>query len=610
MSEKNSNKTTYLSKVRLTAEQIFDDTKDFLANTYRASGFYFTSASPFSQILKVLANMFELLFFYLEDAIVENNPATANNIETIFGNAQIAGHNPTRAIAATGEIRFKFRAGKESEFNGPYVIINDNTKIKCTNNNLIYTIKLSSDFIKVTKGSVDFVHAVVMQGTFESQKVFGTGLSMQTFNFKTNGEADHNNVKVFVNGKLWKIYESLYDMNGGDIEGVLVRTGISGGIDIIFGNGYFGKAPINGSIIEIQYLINAGSLGTVGGNSGGIVYQFIDNGITVTGDDIDLNEFLIIDTVIPPRLGTDAEDTNFTKILAPMASKSFVLAGPENYEYFLSRYNTFSYIDAFNTVDDNYIDDDNITYLYILPDIERKLTSDIDYFTLPLEEFTLDEFEKNGIRSAIRESGQQATGSEIQFVDVKIKKYAVQIILRYFNNYDTDTLSDTIRTKLGEYFLTVKRRDRVPKSDLIAIIEAIEGIDSVNIYFISEENETAIKNGYYFSETFKVQPTTPFLQEGEGTKKRFVFFNKQLIKTKHVIDSTKDPLLGLDEFGDIVISSDTLSIIRGGWYDRTGTYVEEYPTKNKVSGLSIFFKEGIDNTLNSRVQSANKKKLK
>jgi hypothetical protein len=600
---------SFLSKIAITSDQIFVETKTYLQRVYNKANSQFSSSSPFGQLVKVLSNYYEHLFFYLEDAQAENHPYTATSIEAIYGNAQLAGHNPTRSMAATGEIRFKFKPGKESSFPGPYIILNDGIKLKCNNNNLIYTLKFNSDQVRISKNNTEFTYAMIYQGIFETQKLVGTGKLMQTFNLNINGTSDHVNVKVFVNGKLWKQYESLYDMAGNETEGVMVRTGLAGGIDIIFGNTYFGKVPANGSIIEVQYLVNAGSLGTINSNSGDITFEFMDTGLSVTGEEIDLNEYMLLDTVTPPRLGADREDYNFTKFIAPLASKSFVLAGPVNYEYFLSRYNSFSYIDAFNTVDDDYLDDDNVTYLFILPDVSQKLTSDIDYFTLDINEFTLDEIEKTAIKRAIRESGQQATTSEIQFVEPEIKKYALNIVLRYFEGFDKDAINIEIRSKLNDYFLSVKRRDRIPKSDIIALIENVEGIDSVNVYFVSEENETAIKNGYYIKRTYKIQPTTPFLQEGEGTKKRFVFFNKELIETKINLAENEDPMLGLDEFGDIVIGSNQLPIIRGGWYDRYNTYYQEYPTKGQPSSLSVYFKEKIEKTLNTQVQTANRKKL-
>ena len=48
-----------------------------------------------------------------------------------------------------------------------------------------------------------------------------------------------------------------------------------------------------------------------------------------------------------------------------MQSNSFVLANPNNYIYYLSKYDFWSFIDAYNTKNDEYLDDDNIIYLFL-----------------------------------------------------------------------------------------------------------------------------------------------------------------------------------------------------------------------------------------------------
>jgi hypothetical protein len=602
-------KTTFLSRVRIQGDEIFADSREYLNRLYGNVGSVFTPASPYGQILKVVSNIGMLILLYLEDVAVSNNFITATNIEDIYGIAQLAGHDPYRGVAAKGEVKFKFKPGKESSFEGPHVTVNDGTLLRCLNNNLPYTMKFSTGEVRVKKGEVDFTNATIIQGEYKSQKLQGAGTSMQTFNVNIPSIIDHDDIKVFVNGKLWKKYNSIYDMAGRGTEGVLIRTGLSGGIDLIFGNGYFGRAPEFGAIIEVQYLENAGSGGIIDTGSSSVTFRFESPGFDFRGNEVDLNEAFIIQCNTPPRLGADPENTDFTKYIAPLASKSFVLISPENYEYFLSRYNTFSYIDAYNTEDDEYLDDDNVTYLFILPDVNRKITSDLDYFTLPENEFTLDSIEKKAIKQAINESGQQGTTSEVTIIDPAIKRYALNIVLRYFDGYDIDVLRNNIRTKLSEYFLSVKRRDKIPKSDIVALIEAIDGIDSVNVFFVSEQNEAAIRNGYYIKSTTKVSPTTPFLQEGEGGKKRYVFFNKEVIETKIMLQPGEDPRIGLDEFGDIHIADKELPIIRGGWSDRNDTYYNEFPVNGQPSSLSIYFKEKIRSTLNTRIQSENKKKL-
>jgi hypothetical protein len=588
---------------------MYEDALVFLSNAYQSSSKIFTNASPFGQLLRVMTNIGELIMYYITDSTTENNIITANNLESIYGLAALTGHNPTRPISAMGEVRMKFKPGKQAAFPGPYILVPNNSVLRCQGNGIKYTMKFTGDYIRVEKDNVDFTYAEIVQGIFESQRVIGTGNSMQSFNINTPGLTDNNNVKVYVNSELWQVYDSLYDMAVGT-KGVIVRTGLAGGIDIFFGNGFFGQAPTLGSFIDVQYLVTAGSGGNISSSSEPVTFKFEDVGRDVNGEEVDLNDFLLIETSKNPTLGSDEESPDFTKLIAPLASKSFVLANPENYEYYLSRFNYFSYIDAFNETGDDYLDDDNIIYLYLIPDIQRKITTDSDYFTVDLNEFTLTVDEKKMLVASINESGRQMTSTELQFVDPEIKRYAVNIVLRTVEGYDLGVIRNEIRTKLNEYFLNVKRRDKIPKSDLIAIVEAIKGVDSVSIFFVSEENETAIRNGYYIKRTYKVSPTTPFLQEGEGNKKRYVFFNKELIETKIPISTGEDPNLGLDEFGDINIGLRDLAVIRGGWKDRDGIYYEPTPVEGTASSLSIYFNGTIPDSINIGKLEAAKKDIK
>ena len=603
------NNFKFLNKARVLGEQIYEDALVFLSNAYQSSSKIFTNASPFGQLLRVMTNIGELIMYYITDATTENNIITANNLESIYGLAALTGHNPTRPISAMGEVRMKFKPGKQAAFPGPYILVPNNSVLRCQGNGIKYTMKFTGDYIRVEKDNVDFTYAEIVQGVFESQRVIGTGNSMQSFNINTPGLTDNNNVKVYVNSELWQVYDSLYDM-AVTTKGVIVRTGLAGGIDIFFGNGFFGQAPMLGSFIDVQYLVTAGSGGNISSSSEPVTFKFEDVGRDVNGEEVDLNDFLLIETSKNPTLGSDEESPDFTKLIAPLASKSFVLANPENYEYYLSRFNYFSYIDAFNETGDDYLDDDNIIYLYLIPDIQRKITTDSDYFTVDLNEFTLTVDEKKMLVASINESGRQMTSTELQFVDPEIKKYAVNIVLRTIEGYDLGVIRNEIRTKLNEYFLNVKRRDKIPKSDLIAIVEAIKGVDSVSIFFVSEENETAIRNGYYIKRTYKVSPTTPFLQEGEGNKKRYVFFNKELIETKIPISTGEDPNLGLDEFGDITIGLRDLAVIRGGWKDRDGIYYEPTPVEGTASSLSIYFNGTIPDSINIGKLEAAKKDIK
>lgn len=584
----------FLSKNAITALRIYTQAYNYMSKVYGQTRNVFTPASPYGQLLTVLSNIGELIFYYIESSISELNFATAKNVSSIYGLSRLTGHNPTRAISAIGKIALIPKTDAAQAVQGNYIMIKDKSEIQCVNNGLNYLIFLDSSDTKIDKTSQETFYFTIKEGTIETQTFTGLGTSMQSFSVITNNPTDHFYTRVRVNGKEYSIYDSLYDI-APEERGCLVKTGISGGLDIYFGNGNFGRKPPIGSLIEIEYLISRGPIGNLQGNKN-ITFDFITEASDEFGNPINLNDIFQVFVNLTPDFGSAPENPDFTKVIAPHASKSFVLANPDSYIYFLKKYGFFSFVNAYNTKNDQYIDDDNIIYLFLVPDIKYKLTTDIDYFTLPTDEFTLNDIEKNRVYELLDNSGQMLITAENRIIDIQIQKYAINIVLRYFDNADKSQIRSIIRARLNEYFLNVKRRDRVPRSDLVSLVEQIAGVDSVNIFFVSEQNETAIRNGYYEIDVMGYDP---------------VIKQQTLLSTKRInLEPGEDPGLGLDDFGDIKIEDNKIVIIRGDWYDRNNNYYETYPNDNKMSSLNIFFKEEIKADLYNQIQNQNFERLR
>ena len=188
-----------------------------------------------------------------------------------------------------------------------------------------------------------------------------------------------------------------------------------------------------------------------------------------------------------------------------------------------------------------------------------------------------------------------------------------QFLNRYFENYSKADLFNLIRSKISEYLMNITRRDRLPKSDLIAVLEAIEGIDSVNIRFVSQKEEEARANGYYTVETITVTPSTPTLETIGNGQQKYVFF-KRTVNTNTVNIAPNDPLpesvIGLDSFGDIILSKNEVALFRGGWNDRDGSVVADGAKAGEQAALSVYFDEpGVPNTIYSRIQTQNRKNI-
>jgi hypothetical protein len=601
----------YLQKSRIKTTEMIKDTQTFISRVYNRAGTLFTSASPFAQILNVLQELSSFVFTYIEDALMEQNILTAQHKESIYGLSRLAGHDPFRGSSAQGEIRIRLNPSAASDVAGEAINILPDSLIKMEANGLKYTMLTNSDKFRVAKTSTAFIRIPIIQGVVEKQTVTGTGEKFQSFNIITKGNTDHGQVRVSVNSIAWQKYDSIYDMKVGT-SGFVVKTGISGGLDIYFGNGSFGALPVLGSSIEVSYIKNQGDNGNlIGGKN--LRFKFDADGFDSIGNSYDLNELLETEVTVTPRMGSNPESVELTKLIAPMQSHSFVLATPDNYEAFLSRYGMFSYLDAYSTTDDGYLDDDNVIYLFMLPDVKRKLIKSKDYFSLEIDEFFFSEDENNAILNTIEKSGRQMLTSEVKIAPPSPQYFRMDIKIRYFEGFDKHSIFNNIRASISEYLMNITRRDRLPKSDIIAILEGVAGIDSVNVRFVSKAEEDARRKGYFISETVVVTPSTPILEDIGNGQQKMVFF-KRTIKTRKVKfepnAALPENLINLDSFGDILLEKDEVALFRGGWKDRDGIMVEDDALIGEMGALSVYFDEpAVPQTLFTRVQAKNRKNL-
>ena len=561
----------FFKNSRLKSSDLVQQAVEYLVVKYEQAANVFTPASPFGQLLSVISNIAELIFTYISHTAEELNIRTAQNIESIQGLAQLAGHDAYRGGAAYGVMGVKLNT--TNDFEGNHLTIKNFSKFTINETGCIYFMNLPTDSIKLSVGGSSFISVPFMQGEIESQTFTSNGTPLQSFNPVIKGMTDHDNIAVRVNGKEWRKVDSLYDMPAYDgdtpeaSECFIVKTSPTIGISVFFGNDNFGQIPPAGALIEIVYIKTVGMAGN--SNSRGLSYSFVDMGIDEYGNEVDLNEVLIVETIAPPMLGTNYEDPEFTKAIAPKASKSFVLATPENYVSYLSKYNQYSFIYAYHTKDDDDITDDNVIYLKIIPNIKKKLSSSEDYFEVPVSEFVLDKYEKESLIAAIENSGRMLIGSEVEIVDPEVKYFTINVILRYFSNVDKSSITSNIRSVLNKYFLSINRSDIIPKSDLISIIEVIEGVDTCDVFFMTKENEMAKKKGYYYD------------KYGD---------------TIHV-GKNEDPQVGFDSYGNLIMDKGCVYVPRGGWKDANDNYYTLTPEEGKLGPLNIFFESSVDNSV-------------
>jgi hypothetical protein len=554
---------------RIRFEQLYSDAKNYLTSKFLQVGDVFSPASAYGQLLGVIIDLGKLIFYYVEDSITELNIYTATRDVSIKSLARLAGHNPTRAIAATGTIQLSYN-GNQINMYGNTVIIPNFTQLVDNGSGLTYTITSDIEEIRMNLTGKNVVEVKVTQGTIESQSVTGTGLDLQSYpiNPKKGSQIDNFWVKVYVNSEEWKIYDSVYDMPY-KTKGVVLKTGISDGIDLYFGNGFFGLQPVLGASIRVEYLTTSGNAGNI---LEGVLPQFriTQDCYDTAGNVIAINDAVSISIAKPIIFGSDSEPLYLTRVLAPKTSRAYVLANANSYTYFLEKFNIFSVIDAFSTLDDNDVSDDNVVYLFLIPDVNKRKASNADYFTVPLNLFFLSAAEKDKIYDLIELSGQKILSTIIKILDPIVKKYVLNVNVTAFEGYSKDSIRQEIISKCSDYFLKNRRRDRIPKSDLIGIIEGVSGVDSVNLWFVSEENE------YY-----KANPA-----------------------------NVNEPDKGIDAFGDIIISKGEYALVRGGWKNRNDVLYYDTTDQSKPGSINIAFGKDTSKSLNMDIHRINVDNIK
>ena len=601
---------------RIRLSELYQDSINYISQSYGNVGQYFSMASPMGQLLQIMLNYGRMILFYNEDSITELNMETASRPNSVKGLASLTGHNPSRSMAARGTLHLEYN-GEPIEAYASVVTIPNNTELTNASNGLTYTIILPGEEARINLAGTNFIDVNVVQGSLEYQQVTGTGDPLQSFNFATNKGASIDNyfVNVYVNGKQWKSENSILDM-GFNEEACMVKTGQSGGLDVFFGNGYNGQVPILGATILIEYLITDGDAGNIDQMETNLPdqWKFVTPGYTLNGEETDLNKVIATSIKNTILFGTLEEPLYLTRLLAPHMSRSFVLANVDNYIYFLRKLNIFTIIDAipgFATFEDQYalakynqanteyekwnkeylaesadsgtdstkslqlktyVDranellfiaagileeqkkDDNTVYLFLIPDINKRITPGTNYFDAPIQAFSLSDSEKTALLDLIEESGQRVITVDNAILEIQYPKFVINMSLILWEGAEYDTVRETIISSCSTYFLKNTRRDRIPVSDLIKVVEDVDGVDSVNLWFDADKNNYDIYRTFY----------------------------------------------GIDDYGDIILErkvkdawnndvpvKDIYALFRGNFESFNGVFYEDGTAKSELSTVNI-----------------------
>ena len=518
---------------------------NYISKTLSKDNISFGSNSIFGQIISVVGNAMQNIMLYIEDALVEQNKYTAQRKKSIYGLASLTGYNPSLGKAAVANIKLDFLPNNEGAYN---IILNNKTALTCTQNGLKYNIILPQECIMLNinnDNSTKYLTAV--QGIFNSQRFVSTGGQYYTINFKFIGNIDTDYITVKVNNEVWEPAASLYDMHPLGKQYV-IRSAFNGGIDLIFGNESHGKALLANDVIDVTYLIHDGEAGNL--NPDLETYFVFDNTLFGTnGDSYDGNTLFNITFAEsdPITSGSNSETIEHVSHMIGLNSRSLVLASPDNYKVLINRFGFCGY-------NKTWPDPNSMTVnSMIIKNFKNNVVTGDDYFKLNENDFILSATQKASIQNYIRNNGGQLAATKYNIVDPDICKYAMFVyVTTKSKKYNRDILSKNIRHYVGEFFANIQSDWFIPKSDIIHTIKTnVEGVDSVDVYILSQKNEEAIYRGEYTNDIYILNNTTGnYIKKTEKVK----------------VNPGENPNLGLDAHGNILLESELqFPVLMGGW---------------------------------------------
>jgi len=641
--------------IELKFDSLVNQTNTWLRNQYQKSDLLFNSSSPYGQMLIFIEEVFRHTMIYQKRSVEQINIEQTIDPKVIWNISRIAGHSPTRPISATGTLMFKLKPGINinEEISSGTFTINNYTVVKNKTNNLKYSIVLGTDSNIYNMNTSTQFFANIIQGQFETQTFTGAAEPDQSISVNISSESliENFNVLVYVNGYPLTIKEHKYSMTSGELSCV-VKTGFNGGVDVEFGTDDFGFIPALGSIIEVKYLLTEGQRGDIL-NPINNDWTFIDMINDSDGNSLEMEDLFNIEVDVNIGLSSNGESPKFTKSLIPYVSRNFILSTPPQFIFHLKRLNMFSKINAFNKSDDNnfgsnitstvintkmqelkksisngkssaYIQNkminfenayyeyfsntnDNQIYLYLIPKISNYFTDSVNYFNVPVDVFYLDDVEQQKIVNYIKKMGILSMTSELVIIQPKITKYVSYVYVRRYDDVIETNIKQDIISKMSDYLLNNERFDRIVKSDLIKILKGVDGVDSIDIHFVSQNNEDYhARNSNLIQKGLKQKN----LKFSKLSKKSIVSINtKSITPISELVINDKDKvnsydnnaIIGLDPVhGDIIISKDEYAIIRGGWKDRDNLYYNENPDSDGLTSINIIF-DGVTKKENKTV---------
>ena len=509
----------------------FDATiNSYLSKSLNKMGISYTDNQLFKIIFNALKGIVQNIMIYIEDAFTEQNVETAIRKKSVYSLAKISGYEPFYGSAATGTIIGTLVSNTNMSREIRKIYVDNYSNIVNESTGMNYVIYLNADkfVFDVSKPLFNYDFKVV-QGYLFTSNYTAKGTALESIHVLINGMFDKNYIKVYVNGELWTPVLNLYDMTENGKE-YIISIGFDNELDITFGNDIYGTVLTKGDSIKLEYIVHSGYAGNVNkiaGNS----FKFVAFGTDYNGNSINLNDYIKLSINNYISGGTNSDSIEKVKGMIGYNSRSNVLASIDNYLLFFKK---FSFLGYFNIWVEN---NSNILYVCALSD-NAKNNDLMKQTEINYNEFLLTEPQKQNIITVLKESNNSFAGTSIKFVDPIIYKYGIICYIKIDEQYIKETIENDVKLAIIEYFSKLEYNIKfISKSDILkTILNKVDNIKSITLEIISDENEKAYKNKYYYKYVSK-------------------YYNGKVLYNKVRYNYETNLNLGLDNMGNILLEN-------------------------------------------------------
>ena len=226
--------------------------QQFIDRIQRNAAWQDTYRSATGQMLIELhAYVANLVLYYVERRAVESYISTARLRSSVVNIVKLLGYNPKRNVSATGVLTFSLAAAHTKN-----VYIPKYTECASASG---YKFVTSEDGVIITGQTSVAVNAI--QGELIQINKTASGETNVEYLISST-QVENANIEIYVNGEEWTAVTSFISSTSTS-KHYVVRAEMDDTVTIIFGDNQYGKAPVSGDTILIQYIKSDGVDGNV-----------------------------------------------------------------------------------------------------------------------------------------------------------------------------------------------------------------------------------------------------------------------------------------------------------------------------------------------------------